>query len=105
MQLWQITIPMQDNDACPNPWAHRQFSAELAARFGGFTSWEANGAWADASGDYVSRGGDNIQYEPVRVYQVASSDAPDLATIAKPFFPDQKAFFVGRVGEADIIAV
>lgn len=105
MQLWQITIPTVDNNGFGTGMAHRRFSAELSALFGGFTSWEANGAWADASGEYVSRGTDNIQYEAVRIYQIAVEGEPDLATIAKPFFPDQKAFFVGRVGEADIIKV
>lgn len=99
MNLWQINIPLNDNAGARVMLAHRKFAEYLAAAFGGFTSWEANGAWRDPE----TNGG--VQFEPVRIYEIAAEGEPDLVGIAKQFFPDQKAFFVGRVGEASIINV
>lgn len=96
MQLWQINIPTKDNNGFGNGMSHRRFAAELASLFGGFTSWEANGAWHN---------GERLYDEPVRVYQVACEEPPDLWGLAHKHFPDQKAFFVGRVGEASVINV
>lgn len=66
MQIAQINLPLFNNDSLPISHAHKILRGDLCQHFGGFTVWDAQGAW-------VHNG--EVFDEPVKVYQVAFDDA------------------------------
>lgn len=62
MRIAQINMPLALNDGTPALAAHAYLEQRLCDVFGGFTSWNGNGAWMDNGKLYA---------EPVKVYQIA----------------------------------
>lgn len=76
MRIGRIILPMQDNNGEPMPLVHAELRHRLVSRFGGFTSYEGFGGWANAG---------VVQQEPVVIYDVALSlcQADVLRSIAR----------------------
>lgn len=100
MQVWEITLPLRDNDGKPCRAAHRAYQAWLLNMFGGFSERNSVGQWKDDDGSHYS--------DPSIVYTVASDPRfateegfkRSLTSVAAKLFPDQKAFYVAHVGQA-----
>jgi hypothetical protein len=96
MILYQLSVPACDNQGRPMVSGHKQFRDALLSDFGGFTELRGDGAWRDGSRDYC---------EPVIIYQVATT-RPVFAfpPLLRRCFPDQKAFFIATIGNAQVTA-
>ena len=103
MRIAQLNLPVNLNNGAPADAAHAYIAGSLAGIFGGFTSWDGQGAWNDNSG--------KLYAEPVRVYQVAYAADPDLRAadtlrmLARDFKrqADQIAVFIIIDGESEFI--
>lgn len=94
MQLFQITVPLADNQGRPMQEAHGLFARAILKTAGGFTS-------ADAWGEHDAP--PYVGGEAVRVYTFGVADVSLTARIlshAKTYFPDQSSFFLAHVGTA-----
>lgn len=97
MRVHQIILPKRDNNGVALHMAHKNFAQALLNHWGGYTKSECAGVWVGAQGRIY-------RDESIR-YEVASDDLfpAALVALAKPLFPDQLAFYVATVGEAEII--
>ena len=80
LQEARIIIPQKDNDGNELTDIREQLALKLAAKFGGFTKFEAEGCWIDENGKLIG--------EPVDVFEVAADalnedTAVDFFDIAK----------------------
>lgn len=103
MDLYEVTIPTEDNAGQSMREAHAAFGLWLIESFGGFTSWRTHGAWQDAGRSYVEA---SITYRvAIREAQCPGDAAvPHIAAQALAIFPDQLAVYIAQVGTAAIIA-
>lgn len=97
MNLYEITLPIEDNQGASLKEAHAAFTARLLATFGGFTSHCVHGAWTDDEG--------RVYFDKSIAYRVAhlTDRRRSLGYMAKDLFPDQEAFFLAHLGEAHIV--
>jgi len=107
MRLAQITLPVFLNDGTTRATdAHEWLQNQLCDIFGGFTVWNADGAWKHDG---------KIIAEPVKVYQIAVD--PDSAAASETYGAiehlarfagkraNQIAVFYAYDGEAHIIGL
>ena len=93
MQLYEITLPLADNNGKPYSSAHAEYRAWLSAAFGGYTAYQVEGVWEG-------------QAERNCVYRIASDNLDTLAQLrgqAAFRFTDQLAFFVACIGSAWVV--
>lgn len=93
MDLYQIQIPLADNDG--KPYDHFPFRDHLLTTFGGYTLFGAAGAWRGDDG--------HTHFDSQTIYQVATDDieAVEAVVLRLPvWFPGQEAWFWARIGEA-----
>lgn len=98
IQLWEITLPRKTNSGQPYDAAQQAYARWLCDTFGGFTRREVKGAWLNDEGQLFQ--------DDSYVYSVMV-DAPGnelLYEMGARLFPDQEAFFVTCVGQAQIVA-
>jgi hypothetical protein len=76
MRIAQINLPLFNNDSLPIAPAHKALASDLVGQFGGFTAWDAQGAWAHNG---------ELYHEPVKVYQVAYSGSNGDDEIIRAF--------------------
>lgn len=96
LNLFQFALPLKTNDGLDYARALTVWE-ELALDEGGFTDLGVRrGSWRDERDGKVYR-------EEMKWYQFAGDDAAAnrLTKAALELFPDQKAFFIARVGTAD----
>ena len=99
MHVYEITLPLKTNSGVSARAAHRAYRAWLLDTFGGYSQRQCAGVWRDDKGQTFR--------DLSAVYSVAAGpNAPyigALAAQAMRLFPDQLAFYVAKVGEAEII--
>lgn len=102
MRIFQINLPVLDNNGAGMVHVHEKLQRDLCAAFGGYTVTEAQGAWMDKGKLYA---------EPVMVYQVAYDPRiipVDLLREMAQFTgkaAKQIAIFIVIDGEAEILEI
>lgn len=102
MRIAQINLPVFDNNGVNLDDVHANLANNLCVVFGGFTVWQARGAWVDDG---------KLYQEDVKVYQVAYE--PDhvarnnlrALTIRAGKEARQIAMFLVIDGETEIITI
>lgn len=101
MRLYEIILPVLDNQGQPTREAHAAFRSRLRSLSGGFTYSNVSGEWTDDQGQVFTD--DSIAYrfaEPES--RQASTAIPHIVSLAARLFPDQLAIFWAQVGDATI---
>jgi hypothetical protein len=104
MIVYQFALPTQSNDGTLSYWEQlREWENEALAVAGGFTDLgDRTGVWRDDKTDEIYR-------EQMAWYEVAVDESFDviiadrLLDVTRRLFPDQKAFYVAKVGTAEIV--
>lgn len=94
MQQFQINIPKTDNSGRPFDMQTEAFERDIVGIAGGFTSFDAKGAWIDPKTDKLYR-------DPITVYQIACNNASEfdhIVACAMIHFDDQLSFYTVRNG-------
>lgn len=100
MKLAKIILPLMDNEHRNLFFAHQALKHQLLANWGGYTSYQADGAWRDPAG--------KVHPELVMVYEVAMSpaDIPELRGVALGICHEakqQSVMIVTPNGDVDFI--
>lgn len=94
MQLYEIILPVQDNDGHSYHASHLSAMAWFRECFGGFTAVKSVGSWIDSTG--------RVYRDKSVSYRILTDEAPSLDPLWA-WFPDQKAIYLARIGEGDCI--
>lgn len=96
MTLYELILPWKDNSGKSLRPAHRALEAILLEACGGLTKSACQGLWRDPSGRVYDDA--NVSYRFAGVLRRDSL----LAALGN-LFPDQEAFYLSVIGEAEII--
>lgn len=96
--LWEIALPLADNDGRPTDQSLARWEAQALQIAGGYTQRpNGMGTWVHNMCVYT---------DIMRPYRVACSEQHFAALVDAAFrlFPDQLAIYTSRIGDAEIIS-
>lgn len=94
--LYQITLPLYDNDGMSTHVAISKWEHDAARLAGGFSRWDVTGHWIGPDA--------RLHVEENRAYQVGCYPEIWAALIATALFlfPDQQELFIASVGTVQV---